>query len=51
MIRAHRGTTAREEIPRETSKHPKINRTRGDKTAHDNQRQRPDITNGRQGGL
>jgi hypothetical protein len=51
MIRAHRRTTAHEEIPRKTSKHPKINKTREDKTAYDDQRQRPDITNGHQGGL
>lgn len=51
MVRAHRGTTARGEIPRETSKHPKISETRGNKTAYDDQRQRPDITNSHQGGL
>ncbi len=51
MIRAHRRTTARKEIPRETSKHPRINKTRGDKNTYDDQRQRPDITNSHQGGL
>lgn len=36
---------------RETGKHPKIGRTRGDKTAYNDQRQRPDIINSHQGGL
>lgn len=51
MIRAHRRTTARGEIPRETNEHPKIDKTQEDKTAYNDQRQRSDITNSHQGGL